>query len=175
VVRDTVPRSRLSLADGAGPDLRNYRVDFFKLAGTFPDLSMCWSMREGVDESAGAYAGPGLTYDVFMSTPFVRLRRIGELPSADSSRDATPADGSPCRAPRSRKRFTDGRHLGSALLPAAPPAGRLRRGAVAGRVRLGQPEDQSGASVAVGLRLPGDLVHGRPRRAAAPGSTYARC
>lgn len=28
MVRDAVPGSRLSFADGAGPDLRNYRVDF---------------------------------------------------------------------------------------------------------------------------------------------------
>ena len=38
MVRDAVPGSTVSLADGAGPDLRNYRVDFSKLTGTFPDL-----------------------------------------------------------------------------------------------------------------------------------------
>ena len=31
MVRDAVPGSTVSLADGAGPDLRNYRVDFSKL------------------------------------------------------------------------------------------------------------------------------------------------
>ena len=35
MVRDAVPGSELSFADGAGPDLRNYRVDFSKLDGTF--------------------------------------------------------------------------------------------------------------------------------------------
>ena len=39
----------------------------------------------------------------------------------------------------------------------------------------GQPDDLSGASLAVGFRRLSNLVHGRPRRAAAPGSTYARC
>ena len=50
MVRDAVPGSTVSLADGAGPDLRNYRVDFSKLETTFPDLNLRWSVREGVDE-----------------------------------------------------------------------------------------------------------------------------
>ncbi len=82
MVRDAVPGSTVSLAEGAGPDLRNYRVDFSKLAGTFPDLSLRWSVREGVEELAGAYTKYGLTYDDFVSSRFVRLRRIRELLSA---------------------------------------------------------------------------------------------
>jgi nucleoside-diphosphate-sugar epimerase len=79
MVREAVPGSRLSFADGAGPDLRNYRVDFSKLAETFPDLSLRWSVREGIQELAGAYAKHGLSYDDFTSSRFVRLRRIREL------------------------------------------------------------------------------------------------
>ena len=82
MVRDAVPGSTVSLAEGAGPDLRNYRVDFSKLAGTFPDLSLRWSVREGVDELASAYGKYGLTYEDFVSSRFVRLRRIRELLSA---------------------------------------------------------------------------------------------
>jgi nucleoside-diphosphate-sugar epimerase len=82
LVRDEVPGSRVSFAEGAGPDLRNYRVDFSKLAGTFPDLSLRWSVREGIGELIGAYAKYGLTYDDFTSSRFVRLRRIRELLSA---------------------------------------------------------------------------------------------
>jgi nucleoside-diphosphate-sugar epimerase len=83
MVRDAVPGSRVSFADGAGPDLRNYRVDFAKLNETFPDLSLRWSVREGIDELAGSYNEHGLTYDDFTSSRFVRLRRIRELLSAD--------------------------------------------------------------------------------------------
>ena len=79
LVRDAVPGSTVSLAEGAGPDLRNYRVDFSKLAETFPDLNLRWRVRDGVDELAEAYAKHGLTYDDFMSARFVRLRRIREL------------------------------------------------------------------------------------------------
>jgi nucleoside-diphosphate-sugar epimerase len=82
MVRDAVPGSTVSLADGAGPDLRNYRVDFSKLEATFPDLNLRWSVREGVDELAAAYTKHGLTHDDFVSSRFVRLRRIRELLSA---------------------------------------------------------------------------------------------
>ena len=79
MVRDAVPGSTVSLADSAGPDLRNYRVDFSKLTGTFPDLRLRWSVREGIEELAGAYSKYGLTYEDFLSSRFVRLRRIREL------------------------------------------------------------------------------------------------
>jgi hypothetical protein len=82
MVREAVPGSTVSLAEGAGPDLRNYRVDFAKLEATFPDLKLRWSVREGVDELAAAYAKYGLTHDDFVSSRFVRLRRIRELLSA---------------------------------------------------------------------------------------------
>ena len=82
LVRDAVPGSQVSLADGAGPDLRDYRVDFSKLAGTFPDLNLRWRVQDGVNELVGAYARHGLTHDDFMSARFVRLLRIRELMSA---------------------------------------------------------------------------------------------
>jgi hypothetical protein len=79
MVRDAVPGSALSFADGAGPDLRNYRVDFSKLESTFPDLKMGWTVRDGIDELVSAYIEHGLTYDDFTSSKYVRLRRIKEL------------------------------------------------------------------------------------------------
>jgi len=82
MVRDAVPGSALSIAEGAGPDLRNYRVDFAKLESAFPDLALRWSVREGIDELVAAYTKHGLTYDDFTSSRFVRLRRIRELLSA---------------------------------------------------------------------------------------------
>jgi len=82
MVREAVPDSKVSLADGAGPDLRNYRVDFSKLAGTFPGLSLRWSVREGVAELVSAYTECNFTHDDFLSSRFVRLRRIRELLSA---------------------------------------------------------------------------------------------
>ena len=82
MVREAVPGSTLSLAENAGPDLRDYRVDFSKLAQTFPELRLQWSVRDGVDELIAAYTKYDLTYDDFMSSRFVRLRRINELLAA---------------------------------------------------------------------------------------------
>jgi len=79
MVREAVPGSRVSFADGAGPDLRNYRVDFAKLTDTFPGLKLRWSVPDGVSELAGAYTRYALTYADFASSRYVRLRRIREL------------------------------------------------------------------------------------------------
>ncbi|HWF82114.1 MAG TPA: SDR family oxidoreductase [Streptosporangiaceae bacterium] len=79
LVHNAVPRSRISFAKGAGPDLRDYRVDFAKLNETFPDLRLRWSVAAGVDELASAYLTHGLSYDDFASSRYVRLRRIREL------------------------------------------------------------------------------------------------
>jgi nucleoside-diphosphate-sugar epimerase len=82
MVRDAVPGSALTFADGAGPDLRNYRVDFAKLNDTFPELDLRWTVRTGIDELLDAYTRYGLTIADFNSSRFVRLRRIQELLSA---------------------------------------------------------------------------------------------
>ncbi len=82
MVRAAVPGSTLSFADGAGPDLRDYRVDFAKLNDTFPGLKLAWSVGSGIDELASAYLANGFSYDDFTSSRFVRLRRIQELLSA---------------------------------------------------------------------------------------------
>lgn len=82
MVRAAVPESKVTFAEGAGPDLRNYRVDFAKLTETFPELGLRWSVREGIDELAAAYHTHGLSYEDFTSSRFVRLRRIRELRSA---------------------------------------------------------------------------------------------
>jgi nucleoside-diphosphate-sugar epimerase len=79
MVREAVPGSRLTFAEGAGPDLRNYRADFSKLNDTFPDLKLRWSVREGIGELLVAYMKYSLTYDDFTSSRFIRLRRVREL------------------------------------------------------------------------------------------------
>jgi nucleoside-diphosphate-sugar epimerase len=79
MVRDEMPGSKVTFAASAGPDLRNYRVDFSKLAATFPDLDLRWSVRDGISELATAYAAYDLTYQDFLSSRYVRLRRISEL------------------------------------------------------------------------------------------------
>ena len=79
IVREAVPASKLSFAAGAGPDLRNYRVDFAKLSATFPELTLQWNVSKGVDELVRAYTDYGFSHDDFISSRYVRLRRIQEL------------------------------------------------------------------------------------------------
>ncbi len=81
-VRDTVPGSTVTFAANAGPDLRNYRVDFAKIADTFPELSLRWTVADGITELLASYTKHGLTYEDFTSSRFVRLRRIKELMAA---------------------------------------------------------------------------------------------
>jgi nucleoside-diphosphate-sugar epimerase len=79
LVRAAVPGSAVSFAAGAGPDLRNYRVDFSKLESTFPGLQLRWTVGDGIRELVSAYRACGLTHEDFTSSRYVRLRRIREL------------------------------------------------------------------------------------------------
>ncbi|MBO0728043.1 MAG: SDR family oxidoreductase [Acidimicrobiaceae bacterium] len=81
MVTSTLPGCSVSFARADRADLRNYRVDFSKLAETFPELRLRWSVREGVDELVRAYAAHGMTFGALSSSRFVRLRRIRELVS----------------------------------------------------------------------------------------------
>lgn len=79
MVQAAVPGSALSFAEGAGPDLRNYRVDFAKLEDTFPALKLEWSIPAGIAELLAAYSTHGMTEADFNSARYVRLRKINEL------------------------------------------------------------------------------------------------
>jgi nucleoside-diphosphate-sugar epimerase len=79
MVQAAVPGSALSFAEGAGPDLRNYRVDFAKLEDTFPALKLEWNIPAGITELLAAYTTHGMTEADFNSARYVRLRKINEL------------------------------------------------------------------------------------------------
>jgi len=82
LVADALPGTHVTRAAGAGPDLRDYRVDFSKLHESFPALSLRWSVKQGIDELVSAYAEHGMSADDFSSSRYTRLRRIEELLSA---------------------------------------------------------------------------------------------
>lgn len=79
MVAEAVPGSAVTLADGAGPDVRNYKVDFAKIHETFPELKLRWTVREGVQELAEAYTNFGMNLADFTSPRFTRLKRINQL------------------------------------------------------------------------------------------------
>ena len=74
LVEEVVPGSRVTFADTAGPDKRNYRVNCDHVAETIPEFQPVWTVRKGVEELYDAYQRFGLTDETLHSW---RLQRIG--------------------------------------------------------------------------------------------------
>ena len=87
MVAAAVPGSSVVRAPGAGPDRRDYRVDFAKLRETFPHLRLDMTVPGGIQELVAAYADHGLTAEEFASSRFTRLKRILELLDAGAIDD----------------------------------------------------------------------------------------
>ena len=50
-----VPGSSVVYAEGGGPGIRSYRVEFSKLASSLPGARPVWSLQAGIDELLAAY------------------------------------------------------------------------------------------------------------------------
>ncbi|QQR73690.1 MAG: SDR family oxidoreductase [Holophagales bacterium] len=79
IVGETVPGCEIRLAEGAGPDPRNYRVSCAKLESRFPEFRLKWDARSGAAELAAAYRERGLDFAAFDGPRYKRLSRIREL------------------------------------------------------------------------------------------------
>jgi nucleoside-diphosphate-sugar epimerase len=79
IVRDTVPGCRIEYAADAGPDKRNYRVDFSKFAKSFPEYKPNWDAHKGALELYAAYQKVGLKLDEFEGPRFKRVDHIKQL------------------------------------------------------------------------------------------------
>lgn len=79
IVEEVIPDSRVAYADGASPDIRNYRVDCDKLARTLPAFQPRWTVRDSVEELLAAFVRHGLEYEDFLSRRFMRIRHVREL------------------------------------------------------------------------------------------------
>ena len=79
----TVPGSKVTLAAGASPDKRSYRVSFAKAAERLPGFAPRWTVQRGIEELLAAYDEHGLTIEDFLSSRFQRIMRIRELLDAD--------------------------------------------------------------------------------------------
>ncbi|GAA4125054.1 NAD(P)-dependent oxidoreductase [Knoellia locipacati] len=69
----------VTFAEGAGPDARDYRVDFTKITEQLPGFVPRWTILDGIDELARDMAANGLTAEQFEGPRFVRLARINQL------------------------------------------------------------------------------------------------
>lgn len=57
MVEETVPGSKIQLADEAGPDIRDYRVDASKIYELVPGFQPKWTVPAGIDEMYAAFTG----------------------------------------------------------------------------------------------------------------------
>lgn len=76
MVAEVVPDCRVEFAEGASPDLRNYRVDFEKIRAALPAFQPTWTVRQGIEELYAAYQAHGLTREEFLSTRYLRIGTI---------------------------------------------------------------------------------------------------
>jgi nucleoside-diphosphate-sugar epimerase len=66
IVENVVPDAAIRLADTAGPDIRNYRVDCSKFHDMVPTFEMHWTVEKGARELVDAYRLYGLTEHDFL-------------------------------------------------------------------------------------------------------------
>ena len=76
IVEDVVEGSTITLADSAGPDLRNYRVDCGKILDVLPAYRPVWTVRAGVEELYAAYQDEALSLDDLEGERLMRIRTI---------------------------------------------------------------------------------------------------
>jgi nucleoside-diphosphate-sugar epimerase len=69
----------VSFAEGAGPDTRNYQVDFTKIRRDIPAFQPQWTIPQGIEEIWHDAGERGLTAEDFEGPRFVRLQRIQQL------------------------------------------------------------------------------------------------
>lgn len=79
IVAEVMPGTRVAFAERSGPDQRSYRVDCSKLSRVLPDATPEWTVRRGCEQLRDAYARANLTFQEFMGSSYLRLRRVQEL------------------------------------------------------------------------------------------------
>jgi len=79
IVKETVPGCEIAFADDAGPDKRNYRADFSKVARVLPEFQPQWDARKGAKQLYDAYRAIGLVLADFEGPRYRRIDQIKAL------------------------------------------------------------------------------------------------
>jgi nucleoside-diphosphate-sugar epimerase len=79
MVSEVVPGSKITYAGDASPDARNYRVNCEKIRARLPAFQPQWTVRKGIEQVYEAFCHHGTSAEEFLSSQFVRLKRIREL------------------------------------------------------------------------------------------------
>lgn len=82
MIERLVPDTRVSFAEGGGPDKRSYQVDCSKIRLVLPDFEPQWTVPDGVQELYQSYVDNGLTFDEFTGSGYLRIKRVQELQAA---------------------------------------------------------------------------------------------
>ena len=68
----------VTFAEGAGPDVRDYRVDFSKITAELPAFQPRWTVPLGIDQLYADMTRLGLTAEDFENR-YIRLAQISRL------------------------------------------------------------------------------------------------
>ncbi|HZM53214.1 MAG TPA: SDR family oxidoreductase [Vicinamibacteria bacterium] len=79
IVKETVPGCEVTFAEDAGPDKRNYRADFSKIARVLPGFLPQWDARQGARQLYDAYREVGLRLEDFEGPRYRRIDQIRSL------------------------------------------------------------------------------------------------
>jgi len=79
IVKETVPGCEIAFAEGAGPDKRNYRAGFSKIARVLPSFRAHWDARKGARQLYEAYRAIGLRQEDFEGPRYRRIDQIKRL------------------------------------------------------------------------------------------------
>jgi len=79
MVAEVVPGSAVTYAGDASPDARNYRVSCEKIRARLPAFQPQWTVRKGIEQVYQALRHHGTSAEEFLSSQFIRLKRIREL------------------------------------------------------------------------------------------------
>lgn len=84
IVKETVPGCEVAFAEGAGPDTRNYRADFTKIATVLPGFQPQWDARKGARQLYEAYKAIGLKLEDFEGPRYRRIDQLKQLMASDN-------------------------------------------------------------------------------------------
>jgi len=79
MVEEIVPNSKITYAEGGGPDLRCYQITCTKIEETLPEYKPQWTVRKGVQELYDAYVKYNLDFDSFVGPKYLRIKEIHRL------------------------------------------------------------------------------------------------
>ncbi|HKY68851.1 MAG TPA: hypothetical protein VJM49_20855, partial [Acidimicrobiales bacterium] len=72
----------VTFAEGAGPDTRDYQVDFTRIGKLLPAFAPQWTIARGIEQLARDMHDIGLSADDFEGPRFVRVARVRALMAA---------------------------------------------------------------------------------------------